>query len=302
VGTKILPQPGQDLIVVESEKRAKVICQLRIERQLNEEATDAMQRVKQREKNEKEQARLKRQQDDDAFLAGIEGKSDEKEIVEEIKVKEVPIIIKADSLGSLGAIQTILKDLPSADEITLKFISGGVGDVTESDVSLAASSKALLVGFNVKSSSRISMMTSSTKVTFILEKIIYSILDKVKEILGTMLKPSIEEVVNGEAEIQAIFMVSKEKKNDTKIAGCIVNKGLIQRGSRVRIVRKGKAITDAKVTSLRFMKDDVKEIKKGSECGIGLNFEDFEIGDLIQICKIREIPRRLGEPFQKRTL
>jgi translation initiation factor IF-2 len=304
VGFKAVPNPGLDLIVVENEKKAKFISEKRAQTLLEKASQEATEIQKVKEREERAEAIAKREREAAALLENPGEEIVEEKKVEEVKEKarEIPVIIKADSHGSLGALHAILKELPGADEITLRFLTMGVGDIVETDVTLAGNSNAILVAFNVKSSTKMNLIATSEKVTILQEKIIYSVVDKITAILGGMLKPSIEYTIQAEAEVQAIFNVTVKKKNDTQIAGCTVTKGVIQRGSRVRIMREGKAIQETKVVSLRYLKDDVKEIKKGSECGMGLEFQDIQEGDLIQIYKYKEIPRKLGEPFQIKTI
>jgi len=212
------------------------------------------------------------------------------DIFEQIQRGEVAtlnMILKADVQGSLEALTESLKKL-ERDEVKLSFVHRGVGGITENDIQLAAASSATIIGFNVRPDRKARALAESEGVEVRTYQIIYQVLDDIESAMVGMLKPEIEEVVTGEAEVREIFRVPRVGA----IAGCYVRSGVITRGSRVRFLREGVVIWTGTITSLKRFKDDVREVQTGFECGIGLSdFQDLKPGDLIEPYEEREVPR-----------
>jgi translation initiation factor IF-2 len=163
-----------------------------------------------------------------------------------------------------------------------------VGGISESDINLAAVANATVIGFNVRPDRKARELADSEKVEMRLYEVIYQVLDDVNNALLGMLKPEFEEVVTGDAEVREIFGVPRIGK----IAGCFVRNGVITRGSKVRFLREGTIIWKGSIASLRRFKDDVREVREGFECGIGLeNYQDLKPGDVIETYEDREIAR-----------
>jgi translation initiation factor IF-2 len=202
--------------------------------------------------------------------------------VAEGKLKRLPIILKADAQGSLEAIKGSLEKIVT-DETKIDIILSGIGNISESDVSLAsASENGLIYGFHVKPESSAKSKAKSDSVEIKTYSIIYDLIDDVKLQIAGMLSPIIKEEDLGQAEVREVFMVPKIGA----IAGCMVINGKIERNSRVRLLRGGEMIHEGALSSLKHFKDDVKEVKKGLECGIGLDgFDDIQAQDIIEVYK-----------------
>jgi len=206
--------------------------------------------------------------------------------VKEGRAKELKIVLKADVQGSLEAIKSALAKIPQ-DEVTLAVIHDAVGDITESDLTLAAASGAVVVGFNTKMEAPARRVADSTKVDVRQYKVIYELLEDVQKALTGMLEPEMVESTLGHAEVLQLFTAGK-----TTIAGCRVADGVIRRGAQARVLRGGQAVYDGKVGTLRRMKDDVREVTVGLECGIVLeNFNDEQVGDVVECYVVQPKPR-----------
>jgi translation initiation factor IF-2 len=199
------------------------------------------------------------------------------------------LVLKADVHGSLEALTDALRKLDQAhDEVRLSFVHRAVGGITESDINLAAVANATVIGFNVRPDRQARALAESEQVDMRLYEVIYEVLDDVSKALLGMLKPEYEEVVTGDAEVREIFSVPRMGK----VAGCYVLNGVITRGSKVRFLREGTIIWKGSIATLRRFKDDVREVREGFECGIGLeNFSDLKAGDVIETFEEREIAR-----------
>ena len=199
------------------------------------------------------------------------------------------LVLKADVHGSLEALTDALRKLDQAhDEVRLSFVHRAVGGITESDINLAAVANATVIGFNVRPDRQARALAESEQVDMRLYEVIYEVLDDVSKALLGMLKPEYEEVVTGDAEVREIFSVPRLGK----VAGCYVLNGVITRGSKVRFLREGTIIWKGSIATLRRFKDDVREVREGFECGIGLeNFQDLKAGDVIETFEEREIAR-----------
>lgn len=202
-------------------------------------------------------------------------------------MKELNIIIKADVQGSVEAVKQSLVKL-SNEEVVVKVIHGGVGNVNESDVVLASASNAIIIAFNVKPDNQARILADREKVDLRTYSVIYNAIEDVESALKGMLEPIYEEKIIGHAEIRQIFKAS----GVGNIAGTLVTEGRITRESTVRLTREGEKIYEGPIASLKHFKDEVKEVKAGTECGIVFeNFNDIREGDEIEASIMVEIPR-----------
>ncbi len=205
--------------------------------------------------------------------------------INEGKLKELNLIVKADVQGSVEAlVQEVLK--LSNDEVKVKVIHKGVGAINESDVVLASTSKAIIIGFNVRPDSNSKAAAAKHGVDIRNYRIIYDVLNDISLALKGMLAPKFQENVLGRAEVREIFKIS----GVGVIAGCKVVEGKIQRNADVRLLRDNVVITENKISSLKRMKDDVKEVLNGFECGVGIeNYNDIKVGDVIECFVVEEV-------------
>ena len=200
------------------------------------------------------------------------------------------LVLKADVQGSLEAVTESLRKL-SRPEVELIFVHRGVGAISENDISLAATTNATIIGFNVRPDRKGRELADKQDVEIRTYEIIYKLLEDIEQAMVGMLAPEFEEVVTGDAEVREIFRVPKLGA----IAGCYVQNGQITRGSKVRFLRDGTIIWKGEISSLRRFKDDVREVREGFECGIGLSdFQDLKPGDIIETYDEREVARTLS--------
>src|SRR5690242_3169242 len=203
-------------------------------------------------------------------------------------VKTINLIIKADVQGS---VETLAKTITeqNTEEVKVRVIHSAVGPISESDVELADASKAVIIGFHVVPDDAARNMAEQRRIEIRTYRVIYEIFDDMKKALSGMLEPEIREKLHGHAEIRQVYKVSKIGN----IAGCFVTDGHVQRGSKIRLLRDGKIITeDLQIETLRRVKDDVKEVKAGLECGIKLQgYDDIKVGDVLE-AYIRETFQR----------
>ncbi|MEZ0237275.1 MAG: translation initiation factor IF-2 [Methylophilaceae bacterium] len=205
------------------------------------------------------------------------------------EVKSLPLIIKSDVQGSYEALATSLQKL-STDEVKVNILHTGVGAITESDINLAAASKAVVIGFNVRADAGARKLMDSAGVDVRYYNIIYEAVDEVKAALGGMLSPEEKENIIGLVEIREVFRISKVGS----VAGCYVLDGMVKRGSKVRVLRSNVVIHTGELEALKRFKDDVREVKAGFECGISLkNFNDIEVGDQLEVFEVVEVARTL---------
>ena len=198
------------------------------------------------------------------------------------------LILKGDNAGSVEALEDALLDIKTEDEVELNIIDRGVGAVTETNVSLAAASDAVIIAFNTRAEGKATEMATQEGVDIRYYTIIYKAIEEVEAALKGMLKPIYEERDTGAAEIRALFKSSAVGT----IAGCMVTEGKVVRNGKVRLLRDNNVITaDAKIESLRHEKDDATEIKAGYECGMVLSYPDIQVGDIIQAYEEVEVPR-----------
>ncbi len=255
------PMAGDVINVVESEKQARDIIDYRIKKQRDSQVTAS-----------------KTSLEDLLLKASGNG-----------KVKELPIIVKGDVQGSIEAIISSLEKIKS-DEVKVRVLHSGVGAISESDISLANASGAIVIGFNVRSNNNAATQASNTKVDVRYYSIIYNLIDDIKAIMSGMLSPIIREEYIGSVEIREVFNITKVGK----IAGSYVTKGTIMRGAGVRLLRDNIVIHEGSLKTLKRFKEDVKEVREGYECGIAFErYEDIKIGDNVEVFKVVEEQKKL---------
>jgi len=205
------------------------------------------------------------------------------------KAKDLRIILKTDVQGSLGAVADSLERL-STNEINLKIIHSGAGGITESDVTLAAASDAVIMGFNIRPDTAVERFAEQEGVSIRVYRIIYELIADVKAAMEGMLEPSIKETCSGKAQIKQVFKITKAGM----VSGCMVIEGKIARNCKARIVRDNVIVYEGAIASIRRFKDDVKDVEKGFECGITLeNFGDMKPGDIIEAFTQEKVARKL---------
>ncbi len=261
LGLSKTPSAGDDFLVVKNERKAREVAEFR--------------QTKTRE------AKLAQQQAsklDDMFSQMREG-----------ELSTVPVIIKSDVHGSAEALRDALTKL-STDEVKVKVLGSSVGGITETDVNLAAASDAFIIGFNVRADATARTAIKESGVDVRYYSIIYEAIDDVKTALSGLLAPEIREQHVGLAEVKEVF--SSPKLGD--IAGCIVSEGYVKRSNPIRVLRDNVVIYEGELESLRRFKDDVNEVRSGTECGIGVkNYTDVKVGDQIECFERIEVARTL---------
>jgi translation initiation factor IF-2 len=201
------------------------------------------------------------------------------------------IVIKADQGGPAEALADALSQL-STNEVQVEIVHRGVGAISESDILLAKASGAIIVGFHVRPDTNARAAAEREGVDVKLYRIIYEAVNDVRAALTGLLRPTEREVIQGEAEVRETFKVPRIGV----VAGCYVRSGVINRQGRVRVVRQGVEVYDGTIASLRRFKDDVREVREGFECGIGIeNFNDIKVGDLIESYRTEEVARTLDD-------
>ncbi len=259
VGLSETPDGGDPFYVVEDERAARNVVEMR-KQKIKDEANKARQRVNL----------------DDLFSQIQQG-----------DVKDLNIIVKADVQGSVEAVRQSLEKL-SNEEVRVRVIHGAVGAITESDVTLASASNAIIVGFNVRPDVGGRNAAELNKVDMRMYRVIYEAIEEIEAAMKGMLAPTFREAVIGHAEIRQTFKVS----GVGTIGGCYVTDGKIQRNCGVRIVRDGIVIHEGELDSLKRFKDDVKEVNSGYECGMGfVRFNDIKDGDVVECYIMEEVKR-----------
>lgn len=259
LGLPEVPEAGEIFYAITDEKIAKQLAEKR--------------RLKQREQTLKSSARVSL---DDLFNQIKEG-----------KVKDLNIIVKADVQGSVEAVKQSLEKL-SNEEVRVKIVHGGVGAITESDVTLAQVSNAIIIGFNVRPATNVTEIAKDAGVDLRLYRIIYNAIEDVQAAMKGMLEPTYKEVVSGHIEVRQIFKVS----GIGTIGGGYVIDGKVSRNSDVRLVRDGIVVHEGKLASLKRFKDDVKEVAQGFECGLSIEkFNDLKEGDVVEAFVMEEVKR-----------
>ena len=263
LGLNDVPVAGDEIIVVESESRAREVSEYRKSVIL------------------KERTNLSRANSMENILKSI--KSGEKKLLN--------IVLKADTLGSKEAIVTSLEKMGN-DEVNTHILLAGVGGINETDVALASSNEALIIGFNVRADINAKRAAKQSGINIKYYSIIYEIFDEIRDLLSGLLSPIEKENFLGYAKIKQVFKVSKIGK----IAGCIVTEGAIKRNTKLRILRDNIVIHSGDLDNLKRHSDEAKEVKEGLECGISIqNFNDIQVEDVIECYEIEKTPRKLVE-------
>ena len=203
--------------------------------------------------------------------------------------KEFPLVVKGDVQGSVEAIVSTLEDL-NTDEVAARILQAGVGGITESDVTLAEASDAIIIGFNVRALKEARTAAEQAGIEIRYYNIIYNLVDDVKAAMSGMLDPTLREDMLGNAQILEIFNISKVGK----IAGCRITDGKVERGAHVRLIRDSVVVHEGKLSTLKRFKDEVKDVVAGQECGMAFeNYQDMRQGDVIECYNVTEIKRTL---------
>jgi len=204
-------------------------------------------------------------------------------------ISEVNVVLKSDVQGSLEAITDSLLKL-STDEVKVKIIGSGVGGITETDATLAAASNAIVIGFNVRADTAARKVIESENIDLRYYSVIYALIDEVKQAMSGMLAPEFKQEIIGLAQVRDVFKSPKIGS----IAGCMVTEGVIKRSAPIRVLRENVVIYEGELESLRRFKDDVQEVRNGTECGIGVkNYNDVRVGDQIEVFETVEVKRTL---------
>jgi translation initiation factor IF-2 len=262
VGFQGTPSAGDDFVVVTDEARAREVSEFR--------------RRKMREKE---------------HVAGV-GSSTMEQMFAKIKAgatSELNVIVKADVQGSVEALSGTLSKI-GTEAIKVNVIHGAVGAINESDVTLAKTYNALLIGFNVRANAQAREVAKRDNVDIRYYSIIYAVADDIRQVLTGMLAPTFKENFIGYAEIREVFNISKVGK----VAGCMVTQGVIKRGCKVRLLRDNVVIHEGDLSQLKRFKDDAREVREGYECGMGLaNYQDIQKGDVIECFEMERIAATL---------
>ena len=255
------PDAGDPVVAVENEKRAREVADFRQEKMRS--------------------SKLARQQAaklDNMFETMTAG-----------SVQTLNLIIKADVRGSFEALQGALADLGN-DEVKVNIVSGGVGGISETDISLAMTSSAIIIGFNARADSKARSVAENEGIEIRYYNVIYDLIDDVRAALSGMLSPELREEIVGIAEVRDVFRSPKFGQ----IAGCMVTEGTVYRSKPIRVLRDNVVIYEGELESLRRFKDDANEVRSGTECGIGVkNYTDVKVGDLIEVFDVNEVARSL---------
>jgi translation initiation factor IF-2 len=254
LGFEELPMAGDTFMVVEDEKKARQIAEIR------------------KQKKEQQEKLSKGLMLEEVFKK-----------IEEGELKELKLILKTDTVGSLEALKKALTEL-STPEVSVRVLHGAVGGITENDVMLAKASQAIIIGFNTRPDLKAKETAEREKVDIKLYSIIYEAIEDVKNALRGMLKPVQKEVVLGSAEVRATFKI----KGVGTVAGCYVLDGKMVRNANARLIRDGVVIYTGKIEGLKRFKEDVQEVARGFECGIKLkDYNDIKVGDVIECYEVR---------------
>ena len=252
---------GDDVLVVADERKARDVAQLRQGRERDVKLA------------QQQAAKL-----EDVFSQMTEG-----------ELASLQLLVKADVHGSAEAIRDVLEKL-STEEVKVGVIASGVGAITESDVQLAAASKAIVIGFNVRADAAARDALKETGVDVRYYSIIYEAIDDVKAAISGLLAPEIREQIVGLAEVREVFRSPKFGQ----VAGCMVADGYVRRSNPIRVLRDNVVIFEGELESLRRFKDDVNEVRAGTECGVGVrHYNDVKIGDQIECYERTEVARSL---------
>ena len=261
LGLQGAPTAGDEFNVVENENRARQVAEFR-------------------------QRRVR----DAANAAGVRGSVEQMlASIAAGEAKELPVVIKADVQGSVEAIVGALEKF-GTEEVKARILHAAVGGINESDVTLARASNALIIGFNVRAHPQARDMARRDNIDIRYYSIIYDLTNDVKQMLSGMLAPSRKETTLGQAELREVFNITKVGR----IAGCLVTEGVVRRGARVRLLRDNVVIHDGALKTLKHFKDEVREVRAGSECGMALeNYQDIQAGDVLECYEVEEVARTL---------
>ncbi len=263
LGLSAVPQAGDDFRIAPDDRTARTVADSRAQRQ-----------------------RLLAQRGDARTQKGVKLE----DIFTQIQAGETAtlnLLIKADVHGSLEAVTESVRKL-ERPEVKASFVHRAVGSITENDITLAATTNATIIGFNVRPDRKVRELAEAEDVEIRTYEVIYKLIEDIEKAMKGLLAPEFEEVVTGEAEVRELFRAPKVGA----VAGCFVRSGVITRGSKVRFLRDGVIIWKGAINTLRRFKDDVKEVREGFECGISLtDFQDLKQGDLIETYDLREIER-----------
>ena len=263
VGLSTVPLAGDKLEVVANEKVGRLIAESRIQEDRTEKLDATSQRIT---------------------------LTDLYKQIQEGVVKDLNLILKSDVQGSAEAIQQSLERLATS-EVRVNLIHSGIGNIGESDILLASASNAVVIGFNVRADNQAKAAAEAEHIDVRTYKIIYELFDEVTAAMEGLLEPELREVILGHAEVRQLFRLPR----GGSIAGCYVTDGLLRRNAEARISRGGELIGKGKMSSLKHVKDDVREIASGFECGLMVDgFSAFQIGDIIEVYAIEEIARRIS--------
>ncbi|MBC6405100.1 MAG: translation initiation factor IF-2 [Rhodospirillales bacterium] len=261
LGLQGTPTAGDALLVVENESRAREVVEFR-----------------QQQEREKGLARQSRGTLEQMLSRIREGEA-----------KSFPLVIKTDVQGSIEAIVGALEKLGN-DEVQAQILHSAVGPISESDVTLAQATGALIVGFNVRANPQAREQARNAKVDIRYYSIIYEVVDDVREAMTGLLAPEARETFLGYAEIRAVFDIAKAGK----VAGCMITEGMVKRGAKVRLLRDDVVIHDGTLKTLRRFKDEVREVNRGYECGMAFeNYQNIQVGDRIECYEVEEVARVL---------
>ena len=260
LGLDSAPNADDEFVVVPDERKAREVAEFRAEKE-------------RQEKQQRQQAAKL-----ENMFAGMS--ADQKKIL--------PVVLKTDVRGSLEAIQAALLEMGN-DEVQVNIVSGGVGGITENDVNLALSTGAIVVGFNVRASSATRKQAEAESVEIRYYSIIYQLIDEVKGALSGMLEPERVEEIVGIADVREVFRSPKFGQ----VAGCMVTEGTVYRNKPIRVLRDNVVIFEGELESLRRFKDDVSDVRNGTECGIGVKNYDVKVGDQIEVFDVKEVARSL---------
>jgi translation initiation factor IF-2 len=263
IGLNAAPSAGDELMVVEDESKAREIAEFRMRRKRTVAAAST-------QRGSLEQ-----------MLEGIKAGA----------IKELAVLIKGDVHGSVEAIKTALVKLTFENtEVRVRVLDAAVGAITESDITLAKASKAMIVGFNVRANTQARDMAKRDAIEIRYYSIIYNVIDDVKQALTGMLAPTLREKFLGNAQIQQVFNITKVGK----VAGCKVVEGVVKRGAKVRLLRDNVVIHEGTLKTLKRVKDEVKEVREGFECGMAFeNYDNILANDVIECFELEEIARTL---------
>lgn len=284
VGWKDLPSAGEEILEVESEQRAREVVEWRSYVEEQDKLKEDQQAIETKQKQHQDV--YKKERESTAHLTWKQRRAamyrankhklthrvSEKTETEELTL---PIIVKGDVDGSVEAILNILENYDADDQCQLDVVHFGVGDISESDIHLAETFSGTIYGFNVSANKSVQQMAAKKGIPLRFHKIIYKLIDELKEDLSSKLSPVTEENIIGEASVLATFDVTVGKKK-IPVAGCRVQKGQLDRKMKFRLVRGRDVLWEGSVTTLKHMKDDVPTVKTGMECGLSLDNEDLE--------------------------